>query len=105
MKTPPPLQHELFADYLGRFMIGLKGIDEALQREICAEITIHIAERVGQLEKEGSARPIEDALTAFGKPESLSSQFMEQVKSNGLKIGPSKAKNVTLPRQRSQGAA
>lgn len=101
MRTPLPLHNELFANYLKRFRMGLKGVGRVVQLEIQAEITSHIEERVAQLKQQGSTRPVEDALLAFGEPEVLSSQFVQQLKQRCRNTVPSVAKTVRLARQRS----
>jgi hypothetical protein len=101
MRTAHPLQNEMFANYLKRFRTGLKGVGRNIQLEIQAEIRSHIEDRVAQLEQQGSTRPVEDALVAFGEPEALSSQFVQQLRRTCLKIGPSEAKGIRLSRQRS----
>jgi hypothetical protein len=101
MRTPPPLHSRLFADYLKRITIGLKGVDHAVKQEILAEIASHIEERVAQLEQQGSKRPLDDALSAFGDPGALSFQFVEEMKGTSMKKGRSTAKKFLVSKQRS----
>lgn len=68
---------EAIANYLKRVQSGLRQFDASTQQEILSEMQTHIRDRVEELQKSGSASPVEDALIALGDPGALAAQFSE----------------------------
>jgi hypothetical protein len=87
--------------FLKRFSAGLKGVDRTTKDEIRAEITSHITDRAAQFQQMGSVHPVEDALSAFGEPEALSSLFVEEMRWTTARKEPSSATRLRHDRRHS----
>jgi hypothetical protein len=75
--TPTMQRPAEIAHYLDRVRTGLKQFDDSTQQEILSEIEGHLSERIDELQRSGSQRPIDDALLALGDPAGLAKQFSE----------------------------
>lgn len=80
MMVKPELQGKTFvrlADYLREIEAQLEasGVRAAARNDILAEVKSHLADRVAELQAEGSSDPVGQAIAAFGSPVEIASEF------------------------------
>lgn len=69
-------------EYLKNISAHLKGIDDAQKREILAEISSHLSERITELRAHNDPDPIDQAISNLGDPVDLASQFVTEARTS-----------------------